>query len=169
MDVDKAAADAVAAETGARACYTESQLLADPEVQAVYIATPVFLHHDQVIAAAKAGKHVLVEKPMAMNAAECKAMIAAARENNKTLAVSFNYRWNMAPDTWYLKHLIEQGRLGQIYYIRSVSLRRRTESVTCPFCGSQQTTVRSEFGSTACKSMHFCDACHQPFERFKSF
>lgn len=49
-----------------------------------------------------------------------------------------------------------------------VTLRRRTESVTCPFCGSQQTTVRSDFGSTACKSMHFCDACHQPFERFKA-
>jgi ring-1,2-phenylacetyl-CoA epoxidase subunit PaaD len=49
-----------------------------------------------------------------------------------------------------------------------VSLRRRTERVTCPFCGSQQTSVRSDFGSTACKSLHYCDACHQPFERFKA-
>ena len=49
-----------------------------------------------------------------------------------------------------------------------VSLRRRAENVACPFCGSQQTAVRSDFGSTACKSLHYCEACRQPFERFKA-
>jgi ring-1,2-phenylacetyl-CoA epoxidase subunit PaaD len=47
-----------------------------------------------------------------------------------------------------------------------VSLRRRR--VACPYCGSAQTTLRSEFGTTACKSIHFCDACRQPFEEFKA-
>lgn len=37
----------------------------------------------------------------------------------------------------------------------------------CPFCGSDRTTLRSEFGATACKALHFCNACHQPFEHFK--
>jgi len=46
--------------------------------------------------------------------------------------------------------------------------RRPAASVPCPYCGSQATTLRSEFGSTACKSMHYCDACHQPFEEFKA-
>jgi ring-1,2-phenylacetyl-CoA epoxidase subunit PaaD len=41
--------------------------------------------------------------------------------------------------------------------------------VECPFCGSQQTRVESEFGSTACKSLHVCQSCRQPFEHFKSF
>ena len=46
-----------------------------------------------------------------------------------------------------------------------VPLQRR---VTCPFCGSRETTMRSEFGPTACKSIMYCDACQQPFELFKA-
>ena len=50
-----------------------------------------------------------------------------------------------------------------------VVLRRRgDERVACPFCGSLDTALRSEFGSTACKAMHFCNACRQPFEEFKA-
>jgi ring-1,2-phenylacetyl-CoA epoxidase subunit PaaD len=48
-----------------------------------------------------------------------------------------------------------------------VQLRRR-EKVCCPFCGSDATSPRSEFGSTACKALHFCNACTQPFEEFKA-
>lgn len=48
-----------------------------------------------------------------------------------------------------------------------VPLRRRAEPVQCPFCGSMDTEVRSEFGATACKAICFCNACRQPFEYFK--
>ena len=48
-----------------------------------------------------------------------------------------------------------------------VQLRRR-EPVLCPFCGSANTASRSEFGSTACKALHYCNACTQPFEEFKA-
>ncbi len=48
-----------------------------------------------------------------------------------------------------------------------VPLRRRS-TVPCPYCGSAQTALRSAFGTTACKSIHFCDACRQPFEEFKA-
>lgn len=49
-----------------------------------------------------------------------------------------------------------------------VTLMRRAPEVTCPFCGASDTALRSEFGSTACKSLHFCNACRQPFEHFKA-
>jgi ring-1,2-phenylacetyl-CoA epoxidase subunit PaaD len=49
-----------------------------------------------------------------------------------------------------------------------VPLLRRRESVTCPYCGSRDTVLRSEFGSTACKSTLTCNACRQPFEQFKA-
>ena len=50
-----------------------------------------------------------------------------------------------------------------------VSLRRATHTRECPFCRSSNTVQKSEFGSTACKSIHFCNSCHQPFDHFKSF
>lgn len=50
-----------------------------------------------------------------------------------------------------------------------VSLRRARPAVACPFCGSSNTVGKSEFGSTACKSIHFCHSCHQPFDHFKAF
>ena len=50
-----------------------------------------------------------------------------------------------------------------------VSLRRAKPAVACPFCGSANTVEKSEFGSTACKSIHFCSSCCQPFDHFKEF
>ena len=49
-----------------------------------------------------------------------------------------------------------------------VQIGRGTWHIACPFCGSQDTEVKSEFGSTACKSLHVCHACRQPFEHFKA-
>ncbi len=50
-----------------------------------------------------------------------------------------------------------------------VTLRRARPAIECPFCRSSNTVLKSEFGSTACKSIHFCNACHQPFDYFKAF
>jgi ring-1,2-phenylacetyl-CoA epoxidase subunit PaaD len=50
-----------------------------------------------------------------------------------------------------------------------VSLRRARPTIECPFCGSANTIEKSEFGSTACKSIHYCNSCHQPFDHFKAF
>lgn len=50
-----------------------------------------------------------------------------------------------------------------------VSIGRARKTAECPYCGSSNTTEKSEFGSTACKSIHFCDSCHQPFDSFKAF
>ncbi|HEX8725500.1 MAG TPA: 1,2-phenylacetyl-CoA epoxidase subunit PaaD [Gemmatimonadaceae bacterium] len=50
-----------------------------------------------------------------------------------------------------------------------IALTRRPPAVACPYCGSANTERRSEFGSTACKAIHFCNACQQPFDEFKPF
>ena len=83
-------AEAFAAEFGARRGYASWQgLLADKDIDAVYVATPVRLHATHAIAAAEAGKHVLCEKPMAMNVAECDRMIAACQVNKVKLGVAY--------------------------------------------------------------------------------
>lgn len=50
-----------------------------------------------------------------------------------------------------------------------ITIRRSRETVACPYCGSRNTEQKSEFGSTACKAIHFCNGCHQPFDYFKPF
>jgi ring-1,2-phenylacetyl-CoA epoxidase subunit PaaD len=50
-----------------------------------------------------------------------------------------------------------------------VTLRRTRQTVPCPYCGSANTEEKSEFGSTACKAIHYCRSCHQPFDYFKDF
>jgi predicted dehydrogenase len=104
-------AEAFANEFGARRWYSEWQhLLMDYEVDAIYVATPVHLHAEQTIAAAEAGKHVLCEKPMALNVAECDRMIAACRSNDVKLGIAY-YR-HFYPVVHRMKELVESGELG---------------------------------------------------------
>jgi len=95
-----------------------NEMLTMPEIDAVSIAVPTFLHLPMTLAALQHGKHVLIEKPMAMNVAECEQMAAAAREAGKTLMVSLNQRFDR--DVVYLKSLIEEGGLGEIYFARTL-------------------------------------------------
>jgi len=91
--------------------YTNAdELITDPEVDAVYIATPVRDHLPQTLAAASAGKHVLVEKPMAMSVRECDHMIAACREAGVKLGVAYYRRFY--PLVHRMQHLIEDGEIG---------------------------------------------------------
>ncbi|MBI4553298.1 MAG: Gfo/Idh/MocA family oxidoreductase [Candidatus Latescibacteria bacterium] len=102
------------------------EMLKVPEIEAVSVCLPNDLHASVSIDVLNAGKHVLVEKPMARSAAEAEAMVAAAAVNRKTVAVSMNYRWAFGLEPHYLKHLITQGTLGSIYYVKTISLRRYT-------------------------------------------
>ena len=104
-------AESFANQFGADKWYPAWQeLLDDAEIDAVYIATPVHVHAPQTIAAAEAGKHVLCEKPMAMNVKECDQMIAAARANGVTLGVAY-YR-HFYPVVMRAKELIAAGAIG---------------------------------------------------------
>jgi predicted dehydrogenase len=93
------------------------ELLADPEVDAVYIPLPNSLHREWVVRAAEAGKHVLCEKPLATSAAEAEAMIAACARNRVQLMEAFMYRFH--PRSIRVKQLVDSGALGPIQLIRS--------------------------------------------------
>jgi len=104
-------AESFAREFGARKHYAAWQdILNDKEVQAVYLATPVDLHAEQTVHAAEAGKHVLCEKPMAMNVAECSRMIAAARACNVKLGIAY-YR-HFYPAIQRARQIIQSGEIG---------------------------------------------------------
>lgn len=84
--------------------------LSDPAVDAVYVGTPVFLHAPQTIQSLQAGKHVLCEKPMAMNEAEARTMLQAADKSGKTLGVAYYRR--TYPKVQRAKQLLEAGAIG---------------------------------------------------------
>ena len=104
-------AESFAQQFGARRwCSDWQDLLTDYEIDAIYVATPVHLHAEQTIAAAERGKHVLCEKPMALNVADCDRMIAACRANDVKLGVAY-YR-HFYPAVRRVKELVESGELG---------------------------------------------------------
>jgi len=92
-------------------------LLADPTIDAVYIATIHPAHLEWVTKAAQAGKHILVEKPMGMNAAEVSTMITAARENDVFLMEAFMYRCH--PQMTRMVEFIQDGAVGEVKVVRS--------------------------------------------------
>jgi xylose dehydrogenase (NAD/NADP) len=114
---DAGTAAAYAKEWGiGRAHGSYEALLADPEIDAVYIPLPNHLHAEWTIRAARAGKHVLCEKPLALTVAEVDAMEAAAREGGVVLAEAFMYRHH--PQTLKIKALVESGAIGAPRFVR---------------------------------------------------
>lgn len=94
-----------------------AELLDDPQVDAVIIATPGDSHCDLTLLAARHGKHVLVEKPMAVNAAECRAMIEGCAEAGVGLAVA--YRRRTWPQVVRAQQLIAEGAIGRVVCVRT--------------------------------------------------
>ena len=91
------------------------------DVDLIDISSPTNTHKDVAIAAARAGKHILCEKPMALNAAEAREMYEAAKSAGVTHAVGFNYR--RVPAVRLAKRMIEEGRLGRIFHWRGAYLQ----------------------------------------------
>jgi predicted dehydrogenase len=94
-----------------------SDILKDPQVEAVYIGTPHPFHAEWAIAAAKAGKHILCEKPLGMNSSEAKQMIHAAKKHKVFLMEAFMYRCH--PQTARVAELIREGAIGKIRHIQA--------------------------------------------------
>lgn len=92
-------------------------LLADPDVDAVYIATPHPLHAEWTVKAAEAGKHILCEKPLTMNAAEATAVMEAARRHDVFLMEAFMYRCH--PQTARIVELVKDGAIGDVRLIQA--------------------------------------------------
>ncbi len=102
---------------GIRTYGSYQALVDDPEVDAVYIATPHPQHAEWSIRALRAGKHVLCEKPLGVNHAEVMAMIDAAEQNQRFLMEAFMYRCH--PQTRKLQELVADGAIGELRHIQA--------------------------------------------------
>jgi predicted dehydrogenase len=103
--------------------YADSQaLLGDPELDAVFIATPNALHAPLALRALAAGKHVIVEKPFATSAGEAETVIEAAERARRTLSVGMNQRF--LPASQRLAELVQSGKLGRVYQAKAFWFRR---------------------------------------------
>jgi predicted dehydrogenase len=115
---DAARAEAYARERGIERAYgSYEELLADPDVEAVYISLPNSLHVEWSIRALEAGKHVLCEKPLSRRAADVERAFDVAEESGRLLMEAFMYRHN--PQTARLKELAEGGVIGRLRLVRA--------------------------------------------------
>ena len=101
---------------GVQAYSTFEELLAHPGLDAVALATPTHLHQEHAVAALKAGLHVVLEKPMARDLKEARAIAAAARRYKRLLTVYQPHR--VSAEQRHLKALLAKGTIGQVYHIR---------------------------------------------------
>lgn len=121
-DLNPARRRAFAAEYGVQHTYGDYEdLLADPDIDAVSVALPNFLHKPATVAALEAGKHVLCEKPPARTRAEAAAMAEAAVQHGRVLAYALQRRF--LPATEQLRERVAQGALGTLYHARAVWTR----------------------------------------------
>ncbi len=123
-DVDHVRLDQKAKALGVEARFTDyRKLLAKGDVEAVSVCVGNTLHKEVAVAALQAGKHVLLEKPMAMNAQEAAQIVDAAKASGRTLQIGMVRRQDT--DAQLVRELIQNGAFGEIYHIRAVLIRRR--------------------------------------------
>ena len=106
-----------------RAYDSYQEMLTKEQLDVVSVCTPNAAHHDTTIAALNAGLHVLCEKPIAMNLAEAREMVATAHRQKRVLQIGLH--WRFTSEAQMLKRLIDAGELGQIYYGEATCLCRR--------------------------------------------
>lgn len=112
-----AARRGMAEERGLRVYTRVEAMLADPAIDAVLVSTPTAMHFEQGMAAMAAGKHVMIEKPMGMNLAEARGLVAEAAKRKVTLGVFQNRRWDV--DYLTVKAAIDGGTFGRVINIES--------------------------------------------------
>ncbi|HBN84447.1 MAG TPA: hypothetical protein DDZ89_11435 [Clostridiales bacterium] len=118
MEVNMELAEKLRVKYNAKKAFDNADdLLADPEIQAVYIASPVVFHKEHVQKAANAGKHILVEKPVAFSVEDGKELIELCKEKNVLIATGFMIRFNAYHQE--MKKLIAEGKLGKVVSCRA--------------------------------------------------
>lgn len=123
-DVSRTAMEKWAKQYGIPDSFTDYNLmLRKVRPDAVSVCTPNGLHAPATIAALRAGAHVIVEKPMAMNAKEAEAMIRAAKQARRKLVIGFQQRFD--PKAQFIRRAVEDGALGRVLFGRVQALRRR--------------------------------------------
>src|SRR3954453_6059896 len=146
------------ARHGIRLVPDYEELLKQGSIDAVVLATPHSTHAEQIAAAAKAGKHVFVEKPLGLSRAECERAAAECAERNVTLAVGYN--WRFQPALREIKRMLEDGRLGKLLHVEG------------NFCGPSAYRFRREHwrqdrdevpaGGMTGRGVHVVDAMPSP-------
>ena len=155
MDPDQAALAFMTENYGEFDCYDDyGEFLANADIDAVLVASPVHLHEEQVIQAARTGKHVLCEKPMAPTIEACDRMMQAARTHDVTLMIGFVKRFDKSLQ---LAHdLIKAGRLGQLFHIRAEVSWRHDLS---PLGFNWRQSLRALGGVFQDNASHIVDLC----------
>lgn len=154
-DRDAPRANAVAGKfTIPRVYATAQRLLKDTDIDAVTISLPNKFHAPYAIAALKAGKHVCLDKPFAMNAREARTVIAAAHENRRVFTLGMNFRYK--PETQTLRAIIKHGDLGDVYHAKTTVLQRSG----CPKFGTWfGNRALAGGGALVDTGVHFLDLC----------
>jgi predicted dehydrogenase len=152
-DLNRERADKLAAGYQVRAGYDLADLLKDPEIDIVNVITPNHLHHDAVMACARAGKHVILEKPPAMSLRETDEMIAACRQAGVKLACTVQCRVRKAIQA--MKQAIQAGRFGRLLHADAYMKWFRTTEYyhSDPWRSSRQ----SGAGVTVQHAFHYID------------
>ncbi|MFQ6102843.1 MAG: Gfo/Idh/MocA family protein [Candidatus Glassbacteria bacterium] len=154
-DRDEEKTSVVAGRYGIRKVYTRYEdLLGDPEIDAVDVCIPNYLHYDVVTQAVERGKDVICEKPLSLNSNEAKRIVNLVEKHNRKLLVAFNNRFRL--DTSIIKARIEQGELGKIMYLKTGWLKKKFSLFRQPWAFS-----RMEAGGGAFIDMgiHLIDVC----------
>jgi predicted dehydrogenase len=124
FDTDLKRAEAITADFGGKAFDNLEAMLDMPDLDAVIVATPNRFHEEGVVAAAKRGKHVLCEKPLAVDAAGARRMVKACDEARVILQVGFNQRFWAQVEI--AKQLVDAGFIGKVHQIRSIYSEKST-------------------------------------------
>lgn len=107
------------------------RLIELPEMEAVSICAPVHLHHEMASAAISAGKHVLCEKPLSMNAASCQSMLKAAEKAR--IVNMTNFGWRFSDAAYHIKTLVDDGWLGELFHINARYMMAYRADPSVPF------------------------------------
>jgi len=143
--------------------YDDAQaLIDDPEVNAIYIATPPNMHLQYTIAAARAGKPVYVEKPMALSENECQQMVDSCKKANVPLFVAYYRR--ALPRFVKIKEIIDSGRLGKVRFIQIALIQPPAENpgMTLPWRVQPEIAGGGHFVDLASHTLDFLDYVFGP-------
>ena len=155
-DIDEGLGKAHQEKFGIKKFYKNfSDMLKDPEIEAVDVCTPNYLHVPMMIDALKAGKHVVCEKPMSISGDEADKVTAVAKETGKTILLAFCYRFR--DDLMWMKKKIEEGAIGNIIWSKASMIRQ----AGIPGWGSWFTTKEFSGGGTVADcGVHIIDVTH---------
>lgn len=155
----------MADEFGIEKTFTDHKALIADDLDVVYVMTPHYLHRQMVLEALESGKHVICEKPFAMNAKEAEEMVTAAKKAGKRLFLSENFRYS--PEIRKAKQLIEEGKMGKLFLCTSCFIGNEYERMTDPEHW-KGTLDKSGGGVVIDNGVHMIDALYNLFGKVNS-